>query len=141
MNFQVKGNAQFVQKVTFMQIGNQKLLLLKVRFTKVIKQQLLFYVTVLFNYFHETIFWGYTKIKIALFLEVYNFTKTILQDDFLRKKKATFQVSSSITESYLEPNRKSMKDFLVKTIKPKSPIIDTSRVLNTPLHLFQHFHG
>ena len=68
MNLQVKGNAQFVQKVTFMQIGNQKLLLLKVRFTKVIKEQLLFFVTVLLNYFHETIFWGYTKIRISFFL-------------------------------------------------------------------------
>ena len=68
MNLQVKGNAQFVQKVTFMQIGNQKLLLLKVRFTKVIKEQLLFFVTVLLNYFHETTFWGYTKIRISFFL-------------------------------------------------------------------------
>ena len=90
MNLQVKGNAQFLQKVTFMQIGNQKLLLLKVRFTKVIKQQLLFFVTVLFNYFHETIFWGYTEIKIALFLEVYNFTKTILQDDYFLRNFRNF---------------------------------------------------
>ena len=88
MNLQVKGNAQFVQKVTFMQIGNQKLLLLKVRFTKVIKEQLLFFVTVLLNYFHETIFWGYTKIRISFFLLAYNFTpRWLFSEKFLEFSK------------------------------------------------------
>ena len=34
------------------------------------------------------------------------------------------KATSSITEAYLEPNQKSMMDFLVKTVKPESSIVD-----------------
>ena len=34
------------------------------------------------------------------------------------------KATSSITEAYLEPNRKSMMAFLVRTVKPKGPIVD-----------------
>ena len=61
----VKGNALFVQKVTFEPLMDlkqkplwdlemlQKLPLLKVFFTKAIKTHNYFYCAVLFNYFHE----------------------------------------------------------------------------------------
>ena len=40
-------------------------------------------------------------------------------------------IRNSITEAYLDPNWKSMMDFLVKTVKSKSSILDIWRVLNT----------
>ena len=70
------------------------------------------------------IFWGYTKIRIPLFLWAYNFPKTIPYDGyFLRNfrnfQKRYFQISSSITEAYLEPNRKYIMNLLAKTVKAK----------------------
>ena len=61
-------------------------------------------------------FWGLHKIRIARFLEAYNFIKTILQDgyslrNFRNFRKSYFQISSSIAETYLELHRKSMMEL------------------------------
>ena len=43
----------------------------------------------------------------------------IFRENFEIFEKAT----SSITEAYLEPYRKSVMDFLVRTVKPKGSIV------------------
>ena len=89
------------------------------------KSAVTFFVIVHFNSFHDTIFWGYTKTRLFK-------PTTRLQDGyFLRNfqnfRKSYFQVSSSITEVYSKPNRKSTMDFLVKTVKSKRSLVDIWR--------------
>ena len=61
-------------------------------------------------------FLGLHKIKISRFFWTYNFTKTILQDNYFLRNfqnfwKSYFQKSSFITEAYLEPNRKLLMEL------------------------------
>ena len=69
------------------------------------------------------------SFKPTTLLKLYS-KMVIFWENFEIFKKAT----SSITEVYLEPNRKSMMNFLVRTVKPKGSIVDIWRVLNTSLH-------
>ena len=101
----------------------QKLLLLKVLF-----------VAVLFNYFHETNInrWllGVTQkkelhvsFKPTTLLKLYS--KMVISWEFTEfpKKPLYFQISSSITEAYLEPNQKSMMELFCEN-SSKSSIVD-----------------
>ena len=69
------------------------------------------------------------SFKPTTLLKLYS-KMVIFWENFEIFEKAT----SSITEAYLEPNRKSMMDFLVRTVKPKGSIVDIWQVLNMPLH-------
>ena len=79
----------------------------------------------LFSYFHETIFGATEKLKLhfsfklTALLKLYS-KMVIFCENFEIFEKAT----TSITEAYLEPYRKSMMDFLVRTVKPKGFIVD-----------------
>ena len=102
----------------------QKLLLLKLRFTKVIKAHSYFFCVI----FTRRFFGATQKLELhfsfkpTTLLKLYS-KMVIFWENFKIFEKAT----SSITEAYLEPNRKSMMDFLAKTFKTKSSIADIWR--------------
>ena len=69
------------------------------------------------------------SFKPTTLLKLYS-KMVVFWENFEIFEKAT----SSNTEAYLEPNRKSMMDFLGRTVKLKGSIVDIWRVLKTPLH-------
>ena len=98
----------------------QKLLLLKIRFTKLIKAYSYFFCDS-FLIIPTRHFFGATQklelhfsFKPTILVKLYS-KMVIFWENFEIFEKAT----SSITEAYLEPSRKSMMDFLLSTVKPK----------------------
>ena len=72
-------------------------------------------------------FWGLHKNKNCTFplsLQLYWNSMVVVFWEIFGIFESYFQISSFIAEAYLEPNRKSMMDFLAKTVKTKSSIVD-----------------